>query len=188
MSTGWRMHLQLVCSSSPTSANSTSPHITFATEPILSTLDIYDSTHSIIIVLCLTMLASSLASPTTSNCIKEPLLLTDIHGEGTTAGEESIASKLFGERIGRAHAVFASRFGKWIIVNAVVCEVVNNVPGIQGGEARYWVATSAHLILCYTWGLVLHAPTLKRLAKAAGSWYFFLKEHCNLAPSRQACL
>ena len=75
------MHLQLVCASNSTSANTNSLNITFATEPVLSSLDLYNSIHSNIIVLCLTILASSVLSPRTTNVIEEPFKLDDLYGK-----------------------------------------------------------------------------------------------------------
>ena len=162
----------------PILSNATSPTITLTTEPIVSTIDIRNSTHSLILVLCLTMLASNLMSPKTSNCIKEPFKMTDLHGEITAPGKGSIASKLFGERMGQAHALFVSQVGTWTILPAVVCEVVSAVHDDSGGSpleaTRALLAACAHLIICCTWGPAQHLPTLKKLVTMAGCWYYVL--------------
>ena len=53
-----------------TASNSTS--VIVDAGPMFSTLDIYESCHSLLIVLSLRMLLSSLTRPTTTNCIRQP--------------------------------------------------------------------------------------------------------------------
>ena len=171
---GWRQDLQILCSSNASFGNATSPVFTFTTEPILSTLDTYNDIHSMIIMLCITMLISSVLSPKTTNVVKEPYRLDDLYSDGAALGEGSIASKLFSERIGRAHAVFVSRFGMWSVLLAVLCETVNNAKfGIEA-PIRGWIAASADFIFCCVWGPAQHVPTLKLLVKEASSWYYLL--------------
>ena len=176
---GWSFYLQFLCWNS-TSANSTSPDITFSQEPVLSTLDIYNSIHSTMIVLLLTILASSLKSPDRTVCIRDTLKLTDLHGEANEPSVGSIASKLFGEKIGRRHAMLVRRFGKWAILLGVAAEVVVNAPASMlllpdapaSRYIKYGMATCAMAILCCLWGPALHARTCRKLWTTPTCWYY----------------
>ena len=145
------------------------------------------------------MLASSLMSPKTSvrqhhwavidfiqqfispmqNCIKEPILVRSIHSEGTALGEGSLCTLVLGSRIGQVHARFVLQAGKWIILLVIVIEIVHQVPGIRTmRRPRKALAVTANLLLCTTWGPCLHTPTLKRLGKVAGCWYYVSALSC----------
>ena len=189
--TGWGMYLQVPCSINGTPFDATSPNITAETEVIISTLDIRSSCKSIIIVLCLTMLTSSVMSPTLTvcpptdccgvlllaslpcmqmwhmqNCVKEPIPVKEL--EMNTEG--SLASKLFGERFGHRHCLFVEWFGKWIILLCLTCEM--GLALLGESETTKPIAAAAYLIFCSCYGLSLHTPTVKKLALTAGCWYY----------------
>ena len=103
------------------------------------------------------------------NCVKEPFAISSLHGKGTAP--ESLASKLFGSRIGRVHEGFVLRAGQWIMLLVIVSEVVDHV-GTGIGAITKSIAGTAHLLLCAAWGPSLHTPTLKQLGKVAGCWYY----------------
>ena len=157
-----------------TASNSTS--VIVDAGPMFSTLDIYESCHSLLIVLSLRMLLSSLTRPTTTNCIRQPSTVRSLHGEANTPGEGSVASKVFGERLGTAHAEFVSRFGKWSILLVVVCKLacVVPMPGVNFLAVMMAITASSHLLFVCLWGPALHLPTLKMLVKVASACIFFV--------------
>ena len=109
--------------------------------------------------------------------------MADLYREASALGHGSLASVLCSEKIGMAHALLLSRFGKWAMLLAVVCELVNNTPSTVGpffaGSTKVWVAASAEFILICFWFPGLHLSTLKKLAKVAEFWLIFFKMKMN---------
>ena len=102
------------------------------------------------------------------------------------AGKGSIASKLLGERIGKAHAVLMSWLGLWpFYCRYVLCETCAARRFARPAcpfenEILKLICVCTHLILCCLWGPTLHSPTTKQLAKMAGCYYYVVLLHLGL--------
>ena len=111
-------------------------------------------------------------SPLATNCIYNSLSLSRLHGSDSASGKGSIASLLFGERAGVAHAKFFSRFGTWVLLLGILCELVNNFGwylGINDALRRSLAAISQLMFTC-AWMPVLHIRTLGKLTMIPEFW------------------
>ena len=112
-------------------------------------------------------LLSSVLSPTTSNVVKEPFKLSELHSEAP--GSSNACARIFGERAG-------ARLDAWM------CKSFNWLLGACAGNMIIQAALPSMLTMlvhtiCFLVGsvlgvLCLDVGVVKNLLKVAGVWYF----------------
>ena len=122
------------------------------------------------------ILLKSIRFPTTTNAVKEPRKLDDLHRRGANeeqdAGQFNLCSKLIGDRAGVALDCWLCKWMWWLMFFAAVCEVLAEV--FHDSLAARTAAALAILALAIPAGLCLRVSVLTKLRTVAGVWWYIL--------------
>ena len=114
-------------------------------------------------------LFSSLLSPKTSNVLKRPLKLSELHSEAPEIS--NLCAKLFGLQAGAKLDAWMCKNLAWLLGVAVTGAVIQKVWRSVPTFLSYSICV---LVLSVPTALCLDVGVLKKLIKVAGVWYFIL--------------
>ena len=125
------------------------------------------------VVCCACMLAfsllSSLLSPTTSNVVKRPFQLSDLHSEAP--GSSNACTRIFGKRTGVRLDAWMAKNSKWLLTatagSTIILAIWRSVPTLLVYDT-FVLALSIPIALC------LDVRVVQKLLRVAGVWYFVL--------------
>ena len=164
LSSGRSANASNVSANSSLFLNSTRPHT------LLSALDVVYSCHFIILILSLQILVSSLRAPNTTNVVKQPLLLVELHGTDVLPGHANVCARLMGPRAGLLLDTYFPRRVHWFLLPAIGSLLLNRVLGESGPTLI--AATASQLMFIVPFGLCLRISVLNRLSGSSGVYHY----------------
>ena len=114
-------------------------------------------------------LLSSILSPTTSNVVKKPFQLSELHSE--VPGSSNACTVIFGQQAGARLDMWMVTNFKWLLAavagSMVVQKAWRSVPTVL-------LYNTLILVLSIPLALCLDVRVVKKLLNVAGAWYFIL--------------
>ena len=140
--------------------------------------------YRIILYACLLgpRLLHSVRSPKTTNVVKEPFFLGQLHNDGVgQPGQTNMCSKLFGTKLGIALDAWACKYLVWFLLPCAVC-VVMACCHINGAACStvlpllptYIAYALSGLVPAGLLALCLRGSVLKQLARTASVWCYIV--------------
>ena len=114
-------------------------------------------------------LVSSVLSPTTSNVVKQPLKLSELHSEAPESS--SACAKLFGTQ---ANSMLHALMRKYLVWLLVVVPVIATIQHFWPSVPVNLVYSLFFLVLSVLLALCLNVGVTRKLVKVLGIWYFIV--------------
>ena len=110
-------------------------------------------------------------SPGTTNFIKRPAILEEVHDDANTRGHSNVCSKLLGESAGARLDILMCKHLVWLCAMITVCTIIATVHTVVPTSLAYSISM---LVLAVLLALCLNVNVLKKLVRVLGVWYFIL--------------